>query len=236
MGTIKKVMLSVLDYLRKASLYAGILFGYFSLLTIALYFLFTNSSDSKFLNMDAGILLGIWGILATIFLGAYQIKLAVDSSRLYLEQQNSVYQQINGIFSAYGRVYSKLQASFSSLSEQTPNTAAARADLTSAIGFIESMVSSSSVALNQIKYSIIKGKFKIHSAKYMKKDSHGEFKEITGLIISKVENLKYSFPVTPAELGGDPYPGIKKELEIDYEYNGNRIKVSFEDGFLASLP
>ena len=50
------------------------------------------------------------------------------------------------------------------------------------------------------------------------------------------ENMKYSFPVVPNELGGDPFPNIKKELVIKYKYKQRELEIAFEDFYLASLP
>ena len=48
--------------------------------------------------------------------------------------------------------------------------------------------------------------------------------------------MKYSFPVVPNELGGDPFPNIKKELVIKYKYKQRELEIAFEDFYLASLP
>ena len=76
-------------------------------------------------------------------------------------------------------------------------------------------------------------KLTIHSAQY---GAQGITDDVTRLLRSKVLEGRLEFPVTNAELGGDPIKGVKKHLEVVYSYAGQKHTITIPEGETLSLP
>jgi len=72
----------------------------------------------------------------------------------------------------------------------------------------------------------------LHSAKY---GARGEFRDITAVL---AEHLTQGHLQVYAgnHLAGDPYPGLVKELIVDYSYGGERYTRTVGEGEILSLP
>lgn len=75
--------------------------------------------------------------------------------------------------------------------------------------------------------------FTIYSATY---GAQGRTMDATRAVTARVSNNRLEIPVTSDTLGGDPAPGIVKNLTVDYELNGRRRTATAQDGETLRLP
>ena len=73
----------------------------------------------------------------------------------------------------------------------------------------------------------------IHSAKYGAKD---KWNDVTQLLRSKISAGRVELRVSNENLGGDPVPGVVKELVLDYSYGGKRSTKKILENETLSLP
>jgi hypothetical protein len=73
---------------------------------------------------------------------------------------------------------------------------------------------------------------KIILAKY---GAQGKYVDLTEVLAAQV-NKKGLEVFVSNELGGDPYKGVRKELVLEYEYNGSRRTVTVKEREFLKLP
>lgn len=87
--------------------------------------------------------------------------------------------------------------------------------------------------INELLQELQKPDFIIREATY---GAQGRWVDVTHRLIARIREDKLSLTVTNEELGGDPFPGVLKSLQLAYSYSGENYSVSVQEGELLSIP